>query len=67
MKKMHIYLQTTKSRTDPLEWEGRYVVPIKQQSFITLKEDMSIIKGLRALAEPEFGMWDVRDMSSDDG
>ena len=28
---------------------------------------MSIIKGLRALAEPEFGMWDVRDMSSDDG
>lgn len=67
MKKMHIYLQTTKFRTDPSEWEGRYVVPIKQQSFITLKEDMSIIKGLRALAEPEFGMWDVRDMSSDDG
>ena len=37
------------------------------ESFITLQDDMSIIKGLRALAEPEFGMWDIRDVSSDDG
>jgi hypothetical protein len=32
-----------------------------------LQYGISIVEGFHALAEPEMGMWDVRDMSDDGG